>query len=81
MAIGRDVLEWARERAEREGLSLSAILTEAARLGRETAERRIRQDAAWSEIVKSATEGEGLPDSALEAAERALDAGPDSGGL
>ena len=72
VAIGRDVLEWARERANQEGLSLSAVLTEAARMGREAAERRSRQEAAWRAFMDWATEGVGLPASALEAAEREL---------
>lgn len=72
VAIGRDVLEWARERAEREGLSLSAVLTEAARLGRDAEERRARQEAAWTAFVDWATEGQGLPAAALEDAEREL---------
>ena len=76
VAIGRDVLEWARKRAELEGLSLSAVLTEAVRLGREAAERQARQDAAWAAFKKWALKGrKGLPASALEAAERELSNG------
>ena len=73
MAIGRDVLEWARKRAELQGLSLSAVLTEAVRLGREAAERKARQDAAWTSFKKWAVKGrKGLSTAALEAAEREL---------
>ena len=73
VAIGRDVLDWARKRAELQGLSLSAVLTEAARLGREAAERQARQEAAWSAFRKWAVKGrKGLSAAALEAAEREL---------
>ena len=72
VAIGREELEWARERAEREGTSLSAVLTYAARAFREQEARRARKDAAWLSFMEWATEGEGLTTGALEAAEREL---------
>jgi len=73
VAIGLDVLEWARKRAEAEGISLSAVLTEAARRGREAAERQARQDAAWAAFKKWAGKGrKGLSAEALEAAELEL---------
>ena len=72
VALGEDVLAWARKRADQQGLSLSAVLTETARLGREEAERRARQDAAWEAFVDWATEGAGLPASEVKAAEQEL---------
>jgi hypothetical protein len=72
VAIGRDELEWARERAEREGTSLSAVLTDAARVARDLEARRTRQDAAWASFLEWATEGQGLPPGALAAAQREL---------
>jgi hypothetical protein len=42
VAIGRDELAWARERAERDGTSLSAVVTEAI--------RRRKQLEAWVEL-------------------------------
>ena len=73
VAIGRDELEWARGRAEREGVSLSAVLTDAARVARELEARRARQDTAWWAFMDWATEGEGLPTEAFEAAQKELD--------
>lgn len=73
VALGRDVLEWARERAARDGLSLSAVLTEIARLGRDAAERATQQEAAWAEFVGWATDGEGVSHDALADAARELD--------
>jgi hypothetical protein len=75
VAIGRDELEWAKERAEREGTSLSAVLTAATRAAREQEARRARQDAAWGAILSWATEGQGVSPEALAAAERELDGG------
>lgn len=72
VAIGLDELEWARGRAERDGTSLSAVLTEATRAAREFEARRVRQDAAWLSFLEWATEGAGLPTGALEAAQREL---------
>jgi hypothetical protein len=73
VAIGLDELEWARGRAERDGVSLSAVLTEAARKARDLEERWARQDAAWKSFVDWATEGKGLSTETLEAAQRELD--------
>lgn len=73
LAIGREELEWARQRAERQGTSLSAVLTEAARVARELEAHRARQDAAWGAFLAWATEGEGVSPEALEAAQRELD--------
>ena len=75
VAIGREELEWARSRAKREGTSLSAVLTEAARTVREQEARRKRQDAAWSEFVAWATDGQGLAAEQLEDARRELSPG------
>jgi hypothetical protein len=72
VAIGREELEWARGRAEKEGTSLSAVLTHAARTFREHEARRAHQDAAWWSFMEWATEGEGLPTGMLEAAQREL---------
>lgn len=73
VALGRDVLQWARERAARDGLSLSAVLTEIARLGRDAAERAAEQQAAWDEFVGWATDGDGVSPEALADAARELD--------
>jgi hypothetical protein len=68
VALGRDELEWARERAEREGTSLSAVLTQATRQVRELEAAQARQDAAWAEFLEWATDGKGLPEEAVAAA-------------
>ncbi len=73
VAIGRDELEWARERAERDGTSLSAVLTGATRTARELEAHRARQDAAWAAYLEWATDGKGLPQDALAAAVDELD--------
>jgi len=73
VAIGNDELEWARERARREGSSLSAVLTDAARVARELEQQKARQEAAWRAFVEYATEGQGLSAEAIEAAARELD--------
>lgn len=72
VAIGQDELAWARRRAEREGTSLSAVLTDATRAAREIETRRKKQQAAWSAFAKWATAGKRLPPTAIAAAEREL---------
>lgn len=73
VAIGHEELEWARERAAREGTSLSAVLTDAARLAREVDLRRERQRLAWAEFLGWATDGAGLSDEDLERGRRELE--------
>ena len=73
VAIGRDELEWARGRAAREGTSLSAVLTEAARTVRELEAQRSRRDAAWWWFLEWAADGEGLPPEVLDAARLELE--------
>jgi hypothetical protein len=73
VALGKEELEWARSRAEREGISVSAVLTGAARAAREAEQRKVRQDAAWRSFLKWATKGAGVPNAVLEAARRELD--------
>jgi hypothetical protein len=73
VALGRDELEWARERAEREGTSLSAVLTQATRQVRELEAAQTRQDAAWAEFLEWATNGKGLTQEAVASATAELD--------
>jgi hypothetical protein len=72
VALGNDELQWARRRAEREGTSLSAVLTDATRVARESETRKKKQQAAWSSFTKWATAGKGPPPAAIAAAEREL---------
>ena len=72
MALGNDELEWARRRAEREGTSLSAVLTDATRVAREVETRKKKQQAAWSSFTKWATAGKSLPPAVIAAAEQEL---------
>ncbi len=73
VALGVEELAWARERAERDGDSLSAVLTAAARLARRVEDERARRDEAWSQFLSWATDGNGLDDESLEWARRVLD--------
>lgn len=73
VAIGKEELDWLRQRAEREGVSLSAVVTDAAREARVRAMKRAQQDAAWSRFLDWATDGKGLSERVREAARRELD--------
>lgn len=73
MAIGLEELAWARERAEREGTSLSAVLSAAARVAREVEEENARRAEAWEEFLRWATEGAPFTDEELAEADRELD--------
>jgi hypothetical protein len=74
LAIGREELEWAEKRAAREGMSVSAVITDATRRAREAEKRRKRQRKAWAEYEAWANEaGEPLTTEELEAAARELD--------
>ena len=72
VAIGLEELAWARERAEREGTSLSAVLSAAARVAREVEEESARRNAAWSGFLRWATEDAPLTDEELAAADQEL---------
>jgi hypothetical protein len=76
VAIEAAELDWARERAEREGTSPSAVLTRATREAREAEARRERQRVAWEAFEHWATRGAGLGAEDLDAAERELSAEP-----
>lgn len=73
LAIGNEELTWAEDRAEREGKSVSAVLTEVARAARETELHKTRQRQAWEEYLAWATDGRGFTSEELEAARRELD--------
>jgi hypothetical protein len=73
VALGSKELAWVRERAEREGSNVSAVLTEAARAYRLAEDARTRREAAWSKFLRWATKGRGVSAAALEAARRELD--------
>ena len=72
VAIGLEELEWARSRSERQGISLSAVLTEAARAAREREARQARQNASWEAFVAWASDGKGVSRKSLLAAEQEL---------
>jgi hypothetical protein len=73
VAIAHEELEWARARAEREGTSVSAVLSDAARAARKLEAVRARQALAWDAFLEWATDGKGLSPEALEAAALELD--------
>lgn len=73
VALGRDEYAWAKKQAKRTGTSVSAVLTQAAREARETAERVARQEAAWAEVEAWLTAGAALGADELEDARRELD--------
>lgn len=74
MALGLPELSWARDRAEREGGSLSAVVTRVLREARARDEEQARRDEAWAEVVAWATDGKGFSDDDLAEARRELDA-------
>jgi hypothetical protein len=74
VALSQEVLGWARQRAEQQGTSVSAVLSEAAQVARELERRRARQRRAWVTYVKWATDGQGISREDLDAAARELDA-------
>ncbi len=73
IALGKGEYAWAQRRAKREGRSVSAVLTEAAREAHDQERRRARQDAAWAKALAWATDGRGFSDDDLEDARRELD--------
>lgn len=73
VAIGREDLEWARERADREGASLSSVLTAAIRATREREGKLAKQRAALDTYIAWATKGKPLTAKELEAARRELE--------
>ncbi len=72
VAIGQDELAWAQSRAKRDGTSVSAVLTNAARAARDAEAQRRRQRKAWAAFLSWATDGEGLADEDLDAGAREL---------
>lgn len=77
VALGHEELAWAQRRAKREGTSVSAVLTAAARRTRDEEARDERQRAAWEEYEAWATAESGpLSHGELEAARRELAAEP-----
>jgi hypothetical protein len=65
-------LAWARERAARDGTTLSEVLAEAVRASRAAEEHRADQRAAWAEFLWWATEGRGITDEEIDEAGREL---------
>lgn len=73
VSIGDRELEWAEAEADREGVSLSAIVTEALRHLRATREAESQRDRAWSEYMSWFEDSHGpLTVEELEDAARAL---------
>jgi Arc/MetJ-type ribon-helix-helix transcriptional regulator len=73
VAIGLEDLAWARERADREGASLSSVLTAAIRATRERETRLAHQRRALDRYLAWATKGKPLTAEEIEAAQRELD--------
>lgn len=78
VAIGPEELAWARQRAEREGTSLSAIVTAVLRSARLEEAERARREAAWQEYLDWATAGRGVDSDELKAALREIDGQTDA---
>lgn len=73
IALGTQEYAWARKRARREGRSVSAVLTAAAREAAESEAKRERQRKAWDAVSAWVLDGEPASADELEAARRALD--------
>lgn len=72
VALGHEELAWAQRRAKREGTSVSAVITAAARRAAEEEQREPRQREAWAEIVAWATKDEPFTPEEIAAADREL---------
>ncbi len=77
IALGHDELVWARRRAKREGTSVSAVVTDAARQAREEERRAELRRDTWAAIEAYVTNGKPFTARAIEAADREL-AGDDA---
>lgn len=80
VALGHEELAWAQRRARREGVSVSAVLTDAARRAREAELREAEQRRAWAGIVAWVTNGAPFSPEEIAAVDRELadaaEAGP-----
>jgi hypothetical protein len=72
LAITNEEYAWAERRAKRAGISVSAVLSAAAKEKRRAEERDEKQRKAWAEIVAYVTNGAPLTSEELAAAEREL---------
>ncbi|MBK7402944.1 MAG: hypothetical protein IPJ34_43650, partial [Myxococcales bacterium] len=73
LAITKDEYEWAERTATRTGVSISSVLSAAAREKRTAEERDARQRTAWAEVVDLVLAGSPLTEDELAAAKAELD--------
>jgi hypothetical protein len=72
LAITNEEYAWAERRAKRAGISVSAVLSAAAKEKRQAEERDEEQRKAWAEVVAYVTRGVPLTTEELAGAEREL---------